>query len=58
MVYKVARFLQLVGLLVLPVAVSGEVAERLTLKESLVLSGAGIAVFFVGWLLQQTVKRP
>jgi hypothetical protein len=58
MIYKVGRFLQLAGLLILPAAVAGNVAEKLSLGQSLLLSGAGMAVFFIGWLLQQAVKRP
>lgn len=57
MVYRLGRFLQLVGLIVLPFAISGNVAEKLDLKQSLIVSGVGIAIFFVGWLLQQ-VARP
>jgi hypothetical protein len=53
MAYKLGRFLQFVGLVVLPVAIAGNVAERLTLNESLVLSGIGVGVFAAGWLLQQ-----
>lgn len=53
MLYKLARFLQFVGLVLLPVAVSGNVAEKLDLKQSLSLSAVGILVFFCGWLLQQ-----
>jgi hypothetical protein len=56
MLYKVGRVLQLAGLVILPVAVSGEVSGGLTLKEELILSGIGIAVFFAGWLVQQTAK--
>jgi hypothetical protein len=56
-VYSIARFLQLLGLLILPVAIAGNVAERLTLGQSLGLSAAGILVFSVGWLLQQAARK-
>jgi hypothetical protein len=56
MFYKLGRFLQLVGLIVLPIAISGNVAERLDLKESLLLSAGGVLIFFVGWLLQQAAR--
>jgi hypothetical protein len=58
MVYRIARFLQLAGLLILPIAISGNVAEKLDLKESLSLSGVGVLVFIIGWALQQFVKPP
>jgi hypothetical protein len=53
--YRLGRLLQLVGMLMLPLAVAGNLSPEnpLSLKESLTLSGAGIAVFVVGWLLQQ-----
>jgi hypothetical protein len=57
MLYRIGRLLQLAGMIILPIAIAGEVAERLSLKESLTLSTVGIAVFTVGWLLQQS-KRP
>jgi hypothetical protein len=55
--YTVARALQLLGLLLLPLAVAGNVAdERLSLKESLEMSAIGVMVFALGWLLQQTTR--
>jgi hypothetical protein len=62
MLYKFARFLQLAGLIIVPIAISGNLAERnqepvLDLKQSLVLSTIGCFVFLCGWLLQQA-SRP
>jgi uncharacterized membrane protein len=63
MLYKLARLLQFAGLIILPVAISGNVAERsagepfLSLKDSLSLSAVGVIAFIVGWLLQQA-SRP
>jgi hypothetical protein len=56
MIYQLARLLQLAGLVILPVAVMGNVSERISLKDSLYLSAAGMLLFFVGWLLQQGEK--
>ena len=57
MLYTVGRMLQLLGLLIVPIAIAGNLAdERLNLKESLELSAAGILVFSVGWLLQQGTR--
>jgi hypothetical protein len=56
--YTIARALQLLGLLLLPIAIAGNVAnERLSLKESLELSAIGVMVFSLGWLLQQTTRQ-
>jgi hypothetical protein len=53
--YRLGRTLQIVGMLLLPLAVAGNLSpeKTLSLKESLMLSGAGICVFILGWLLQQ-----
>lgn len=56
MVYRIARFLQLAGLIILPIAISGNVANKLNLRESLSLSAVGGLVFIIGWALQQFVK--
>ncbi|HLN27813.1 MAG TPA: hypothetical protein VK395_08710 [Gemmataceae bacterium] len=58
MLYKLGRILQFLGLVILPAAIAGNVAERLDLKESLTMSGIGVGVFFLGWLLQQSGKPP
>lgn len=57
MVYRIARFLQLAGLIILPIAIAGEIVPlRLTLRESLSLSALGVVLFIIGWALQQFVK--
>ncbi len=56
MLYAIARFLQLAGLIILPIAISGNVAEKLDLRESLSLSAAGVLLFVIGWALQQFGK--
>jgi hypothetical protein len=60
MLYKLGRFLQLVGLILLPLAIAGNLAperERLDLRQSLTLSAVGIVVFGAGYLLQQTGRK-
>jgi len=56
MLYKLGRLLQFLGLLILPVAIAGDLAQKIELKESLTISGVGVGVFFLGWLLQQGGK--
>lgn len=58
MLYKLGRVLQTVGLLILPLAIAGNLAERLTLGESLQGSVVGMAIFTVGWMLQQRGGPP
>jgi hypothetical protein len=56
MLYKVGRILQFLGLVILPVAIAGEVAHSLSLQESIALSVVGATVFTLGWFLQQGSK--
>ena len=56
MLYRVGRFLQLAGMVILPFAVAGNVLERLDLRQMLMVAGVGVVVFVIGWLLQQTGK--
>jgi hypothetical protein len=58
MLYKSARALQFLGLMILPLAIAGNVAdpEGMDLRRSLSLSGVGIFIFFLGWLLQQGTR--
>ena len=53
--YKLGRAMQLVGMILLPLAIAGNLSPEhtLDLKESLMLSGTGVVVFIVGWFLQQ-----
>lgn len=53
--YRLGRLLQLAGMVLLPIAIAGNLAPEapLDLRQSLLLSGAGVAVFALGWLLQQ-----
>ncbi|MCS6849715.1 MAG: hypothetical protein NZ700_00930 [Gemmataceae bacterium] len=58
MLYLLGRLLQIVGLILLPVGVAGNLArpEEVTLAVSLGIAGVGVAVFALGWLLQQKGK--
>jgi hypothetical protein len=59
MLYKLGRLLQLVGLVILPFAIAGNMArpEEVSLGQSLALSAVGVVVFTLGWLLQQAARR-
>ena len=56
MLYKLGRFLQFAALIILPAAIAGNVAEKLDLKQSLIMSGVGMVIFLIGWLIQQGAK--
>jgi hypothetical protein len=57
MLYNLGRFLQLIGLLILPIAMAGEMAESLSLGRMLVWACVGIAIFLFGRMLQQAARR-
>jgi hypothetical protein len=59
MLYKFGRFLQVVGMLLLPIGIAGNVADpnNVTLGTSLMISGTGMVVFFLGYQIQQ-MGRP
>ncbi len=56
--YRIGRLLQLTGLLLLPLALAGNLAELaggpvwLDLKQMLLLAGLGIAIFYLGHVIQ------
>ncbi len=56
MLYKLGRVLQFAGLVILPVAIAGDMAGKVEFKQSLAMSFVGILVFFAGWLLQQGTR--
>ena len=55
MLFKLGRAMQLVGMIVLPVGMVGNIMrpDLISVQNSLVIAGVGIVVFGVGWLLQQ-----
>jgi len=53
--YKFGRLLQLLGLVLLAMGMAGNLAspEEYSVSYMLKMAAAGIAVFYVGWLLQK-----
>jgi len=60
MLYKLGRFLQLLGLLIAPAGIAGNIVQRDLVTEGTMLAilGAGMGVFALGWLLQQFGRPP
>jgi hypothetical protein len=58
MLYKLGRFLQILGLLIAPVGLVGNVVrpEEVDVKMSLGVAALGIGVFVLGWLVQQAAR--
>jgi hypothetical protein len=57
LIYKLGRLFQFIALILLPIAIAGNVADRIDLRDSLLLSTVGCGVFMLGWLMQQS-SRP
>jgi hypothetical protein len=59
MLYKLGRLLQIVGLILLPLAIAGNLSPEnpMDLRSSLTLSSVGIVVFGAGYLLQQAGRK-
>jgi hypothetical protein len=57
-VYRLGRFLQLLGLLIAPAGMAGNLADRSQVSEGAVLGilAAGALVFGLGWLIQRGAK--
>ncbi|HEX8202314.1 MAG TPA: hypothetical protein VF590_17685 [Isosphaeraceae bacterium] len=50
--YALGRTLQVIGLLVLPFGIASELLGKVSLGQSLLISGVGVVVFYLGVLLQ------
>jgi hypothetical protein len=59
MLHRLGRFLQLLGLLIAPAGIAGNIVQRDVVTEGTMLAilGAGVAVFAAGWLLQQAGRQ-
>jgi hypothetical protein len=53
MLYRIGRFLQLCGMLILPQAIVLELLGRVSLGQSLLIAAGGTGVFMVGVGLQR-----
>jgi hypothetical protein len=59
MLYKLGRVLQIIGLLLLPIAMAGNLVPDIpvSLGNMLALTVLGVLVFFIGYRLQQVGKH-
>jgi len=59
MLYKLGRLLQIVGLILLPLAIAGNLSPKdpMDLRQSLTLSTIGIVVFIAGYFMQQAGRK-
>ena len=59
MLYQLARLLQFVGLVLLPVGIAGNLArpKEFNVWFTLTVAGTGAICFILGYLLQQAVRK-
>lgn len=59
MLYRLGRFLQMLGLLIAPAGVVGNLVQRDVVTEGVMLTIllVGGGVFLLGWLLQQLGRK-
>ena len=55
--YRLARCLQVFGLLLLPFSVVSEVVEKVGLGRSMLISAGGMLVFYTGYLLLNRAEK-
>jgi hypothetical protein len=62
MLYRLGRALQVIGMIIVPLAIAGNLAEAagakfsLDVKEMLLLSALGIIIFYIGRGLQERAR--
>jgi predicted acyltransferase len=58
MLYKLGRLLQVIGLVLLPLAMAGNLVPDapVNLRNMLALMALGVVIFFVGWKMQEMGK--
>ena len=49
---RIGRFLQFVGLLILPFAIASELVGEVGLGQAMLIAASGTLVFYVGFVLQ------
>jgi hypothetical protein len=54
--YRLGRLLQLAGMIVLPLAIAGNLTEKITVSGMYQMTFVGIGLFLAGWLIQQVGK--
>jgi hypothetical protein len=50
--YRLGRFLQTVGLFILPFAIASQLLEKVSLGQSMLMALGGAAIFYIGYVVQ------
>lgn len=54
--YRLGRFLQLAGLLILPFSIVSQLDDKVGLGQSMLISAGGALLFYTGYVLQNRVR--
>jgi hypothetical protein len=54
--YYLGRFLQVVGLLLLPFGMASELMDKVGLAQSMLIAAGGAGIFYVGYVIQHRVR--
>lgn len=59
MLFRLGRGLQVIGMIVAPAGIAGNVLdpEKVRVQDSLAVAAVGVVVFAAGWLIQQAARR-
>jgi hypothetical protein len=50
--YRIGRFLQIVGMIILPFGIASELVGKVGLGQSLLIAAGGTLIFYVGYVVQ------
>ena len=55
--YRIGRLLQVIGMIILPFGIASELVGKVGLGQSLLIAGAGMLVFYVGYVVQNQASK-
>jgi hypothetical protein len=50
--YRIGRFLQILGMIILPFGIASELLGKVGLGQSMLIAAGGTLVFYVGYIIQ------
>lgn len=50
--YRIGRFLQVLGMIILPFGIASELVGKVGLGQSLLIAAGGTLIFYIGYVIQ------
>ena len=50
--YRIGRFLQVMGMIILPFGIASELVGKVGLGQSLLIAASGTLIFYIGYVIQ------